>query len=660
MSRSRSILAALLLAATSLGTTTAAPQAAAPASPAAAGAPRKAAPAVEAPRYATDHVIVKWKDAGKGAVAARAHGLTRVKSLPGAARAELVSAKGRSVPQLVAELKGDPAVAYVEPDYYGKVSGDVSAVSVNDPLRGRQYSLDQMMVPSAWSLSKGGSQLIAVIDTGVQFGHPDLQGRVAVNAAEKNGKAGVDDDGNGFVDDVWGWDFVNDDNYPADDNNHGTWVSGIISANQNNDRGIAGISWTNQLLEVKVMAWNGYGLTSDLADGIDYAVKRGAKIINMSVGGFPNSSLLADAVARAWKSGAVLVAAAGNNRVEEISYPASFPNVISVSATQADDEFANWSSYGPYVDVAAPGTAVTTTDCGGCSPSSAGSPTYVDISGTSFATPNTAGVVALIWGRYPTMSNADVVKRLVATVDDRGFKGWDNRYGYGRVNAYRAVGGSPAPAPAQIGDGLELNQGPSTARLVSYGTFRPNIYPAGDVDYFAYDLPRPGRLEVAVTPVQDTSRLPKSQLSVDPVVEIWVNGTRVQTFDDQTSSWVTEHASYQASAAMRVVVGVRNWLPNGSKTAYSVTGAFVDNVAPTITARNPLNGTDRVAVSPVATVSFDEAVTGVSTNSFALYDPAGKVVPATVGYDSTKRQAWLRPSVELDPLTTYSLAAGSG
>ena len=262
--------------------------------------------------------------------------------------------------------------------------GAVAAVGVNDPKTSGQYSLDRMRVRSAWSRSTGGGNLIAVLDTGVKANHPDLAGRV-----------------------VRGRDFVNDDRNAADDNGHGTWVAGIIAANANDGYGIAGISWSDKILPVKIMSREGTGSTSDLIAGIRWSADQGADIINMSVGGFPYSQIMQDTVNYAFAKGAVLVGAAGNNRREERFYPASFNNVISVSATQVNDEFSNWSSYGPDVDVSAPGSSVLTTNCFTCTYAdhdSWGSHTY--ISGTSFATPNVSGVLALdpraLPGRHAT------------------------------------------------------------------------------------------------------------------------------------------------------------------------------------------------------------------------------------------------------------------
>ena len=293
----------------------------------------------------------------------------------------VVSTGGRSVDQAIADLRADPAVAVVEPNYRVELtdeSGELGIV-VNDPETGDQYSLDRMRVRDAWTRTTGATNVIAVLDTGAQLNHPDLAGRL-----------------------VTGIDLVNDDSNPTDDNGHGTWVSGIIAAKANDGYGIAGISWTDKVMPVKIMDGTGTGNTADLMAGIRWAADHGADVINMSVGGFPYSQLVQDAVNYAWVNGVVLVGAAGNNRRSETYYPASYDNVVSVSATQPEDEFSNWSSWGPKVDVSAPGSSVLTTNCYTCTYAdhdSWGTHTY--ISGTSFATPNTAGVIALVRARWP-------------------------------------------------------------------------------------------------------------------------------------------------------------------------------------------------------------------------------------------------------------------
>ena len=427
-----SVLALLLLLAAALPV---AAEGAKPASPPAADAP----PVVqETAEVVPGEVLVKFRDEASAGEVANARGLEIAASVGAAGHGlpAVASTRGRPVDQVLAELRSDPAVEYAEPSYRVQllVEGEVAAVGVNDPMTAGQYSLDRMRVRDAWSLSRGGSGIVAVLDTGVQADHPDLSGRVLA-----------------------GRDFVNNDANAADDNGHGTWVAGIIAAKPNDGYGMAGISWSDRILPVKIMNSSGTGSTSALVNGIIWAADNGATVINMSVGGFPYSQAVQDAVTYAWNRGAVLVGAAGNNNREESFYPASLNNVISVSATQPQDEFSYWSSYGPAVDVSAPGSSVLTTNCisSSCPHPEWGSHTY--ISGTSFATPNVAGVVALIRAQNPTWTPQQVVDRLYATVDDLGYAGWDNRYGRGRVNAYRALGASVAASPRPADDGVEPN-----------------------------------------------------------------------------------------------------------------------------------------------------------------------------------------------------------
>jgi type VII secretion-associated serine protease mycosin len=527
------------------------------ASPVAADEPAVAVTGIEG-EYASDRVIVRYEQPDAAAAEATEAGLSILGVLEAPGDPAVVDTNGQAVEAVIAELASDPAVAWAEPDYVVELAdeGETAAVSVSDPRAGEQYSLDRMRVRDAWSLETGAARIVAVLDTGVHFAHPDLQGRLLTDRD---------------------YDFVNNDSSAADDNGHGTWVAGIIAAEVNDGFGIAGISWSDKILPVKIMNSNGTGSTSDLAAGIKWAADHGATVINMSVGGFPYSQLVKDAVDYAWGKGVVLVGAAGNNHREESFYPASYPNVVSVSATQMDDEFTHWSSYGPNVDVSAPGGSVLTTNCDRAKVSAC--PYYGDhivISGTSFAAPNVAGVVALIRARYPTYTPAQIVSRLKNTVDDLGYPGWDNRYGTGRVNAFRAVGGSPAAVPRQTGDALEANNAIATAdRLAFDATVRPSIYPAGDVDFFAIDVPAAGRVRVSVTAVTDTIRLPKSSLPIDPIIKVYnAAGSLLLTVDNPTNAAATEVASIEFTSAQRIFVRVANWLANGNRSAYSIRAGF--------------------------------------------------------------------------------------
>jgi thermitase len=612
------------------------------AAPVAAAEPGAAA-AAPAGEFIPGEVVVTFRD-GAAADSPRLRGLTRVADL-GAAESggpTLVSTNGRPVGEVIAKLQADPSVLAVEPNYVVHLAneGEV-AVAVDDPKTGDQYSLDVMRVRHAWSRVGGSANVIAVLDTGVMASHPDLAGRV-----------------------LKGYDFVNDDWRAADDNGHGTWVAGIIAATSNDGYGIAGVSRTAKILPVKIMNRSGTGSTADLLAAIRWSADKGADVINMSVGGFPYSQMMQDAVYYAWGKGAVLVGAAGNNRREETYYPASFDRVISVSATQVNDEFSNWSSYGPKVDVSAPGSSVLTTNCYTCTYAdhdSWGSHTF--ISGTSFATPNVAGVVALIRARYPHYTPTRVASRLYSTVDDLGYRGWDRRYGRGRVNALRAVGGISSSPSRPRGDAFEGNNWLSATapRLTRATTVRPTIYPAGDVDVFTVDAPRAGRLDVRVTGVIDTRAYPwnKSGLPVDPIVELYTSsGAFIKRVDNEWEGG-TEVARLHVSRRTRVIVRVRNWYPSGSRTTYSITPTYVDTVAPVATIVAPLSGATEVSrfVHPV--VRFNEAVRGVSADAIKLRDAAtDTVIAADVVYDRATRRARVVPHDRLAPARSYRVTAG--
>jgi hypothetical protein len=409
---------------------------------------------------------------------------------------------------------------------------------------------------------------------------------------------------------------------------------------------------------------NGSGYTSTLVEGLYWAADHGAKVINMSIGGFPASTSVQNAVNYAWNKGVVLVGAAGNNRREETHFPASFDHVISVSATQADDEFTNWSSYGPKVDLSAPGGSVLTTNCQKSRSSKCmyyGE--HIVISGTSFATPNTAGVVALLWAQHPDWTPQQIASRLIGTVDDLGYAGWDKYYGYGRVNAYRALGGSPAAAIIPSVDSFEPNYSLATAPKIPRGTtLAVTNYPAGDKDYFTVRVPRAGRLDVRVTAVTDTVRPIKSALPVDPIVELLTtSGSRLALVDNPSNSAATELASVAFSGATNVVVKISNWFPNGSTVPYTVRAVFVDTVGPKVVAHTPASDEKLVDRLVTASVTFNESVKNVSAQTITLHNEAsGRVVPATVTYDAATRTARVSLSKPLAARKVYRVTVTTG
>ncbi len=309
--------------------------------------------------------------------------------------------------------------------------------------------LKRVRADQAWSISRGTDVPVAVIDTGLDFNHPDIASNVWSNPAELNGISGFDDDGNGFVDDVHGWDYYNWDNDPRDDHGHGTAVAGVIGAAVDNTLGIAGIAPEAKIIPIKVLNSQGSGYVSHVISAIRYAADLGAKVINLSLGvmkNFLSKSLqnsFQSAVAYAKNKGTVVVAAAGNenNRVEN-SYPAGIKDVIAVGAIEpVTDKRAYFSNFGKLLDFVAPGVDILSLRAGGTSfgASSVLDPNYSRASGTSFSSPIVAGIVALIRSKFPTFNFDQIYTQLRNSATDLGAAGFDNYYGYGLVDAVKAL-----------------------------------------------------------------------------------------------------------------------------------------------------------------------------------------------------------------------------
>jgi len=269
--------------------------------------------------------------------------------------------------------------------------------------------------PEAWDIATGSQEIIvAVIDTGVDYTHPDLAGNMWVNEAEKNGTPGVDDDGNGYVDDIYGYDFCNNDGDPKDDHYHGTHCAGTIGAIGNNSQGVAGVCWNVKIMALKFLNSSGSGWTDDAIDCVQYSMQMGANLSSNSWGGGGYSQALKDAIDAAGAAGMLFVAAAGNDGVDNDvwpHYPSSYSSdsLIAVLATDHSDYKASFSNYGLVsVDLGAPGVNILS-----CKPNSG----YQSLSGTSMATPHVAGACALVWSMDSAMSGAEVKDILLRSVD---------------------------------------------------------------------------------------------------------------------------------------------------------------------------------------------------------------------------------------------------
>ncbi len=359
-------------------------------------------------------------------------------------------------------------VEYIEPDYV------VSALDIpNDPMFSQLWGLHNtgqtggrpdadIDAVEAWDVFTGSPNvLVVVIDTGIDYNHPDLAANMWVNPGEIPGN-GIDDDGNGYIDDVRGWDFYNNDNDPIDDNGHGTHCAGTIGAVGNNGIGVVGVNWTVKIMPVKFLGAGGSGYTSGAISSIQYALTiPGVRVMSNSWGGGGYSQALRDAIQQAYNAGVLFVCAAGNSAANtDVSpmYPACYdvPNVMSIAATTHQDSLASFSNWGPTtVDLGAPGEDILSTLPGN---------SYGTLSGTSMATPHVSGVAALIWGRFPTMT-VDQVKALIMNSVDRIPALAGKCVTGGRLNALWCIGEPDSIPPAAVTDLEALNPASNTMDL---------------------------------------------------------------------------------------------------------------------------------------------------------------------------------------------------
>ena len=379
-----------------------------------------------------------------------------IKLVPGLSLVELPS--NLTVADALPKLRGKNEILYVEPNYKVRLLSTFPDDTRFNELWGMNNTGQSggtvdadIDAPQAWDIHTGSSDIIvAVIDTGVNYNHPDLSANMWVNEPELNGTTGVDDDDNGFFDDIYGYDFCNNDGDPNDDCWHGTHCAGTIGAIGNNGTGVAGVCWNVKIMALKFMDSYGYGWSYDAIACIDYAVQMGAKVLSNSWRYYEGNPYLTDvqalkdAAEAADANGVLFVAAAGNEGYDNDlypAYPASYDceNIIAVMATDANDERSIWSY--PYssnwgatsVDLAAPGSDILS-----CVPYNIFGKYYEYSGGTSMATPHVAGACALIWSANPKLSHLQVKNIILNSVDKL-----DSLDGLcltgGRLNLYNAV-----------------------------------------------------------------------------------------------------------------------------------------------------------------------------------------------------------------------------
>ena len=398
-------------------------------------------------QYVSDQVLVKFKSSvteemREAAIAS--YQSTTLKRISSINVYQLQVPEDVSVEEMIYLFEQNPDVEYAEPNYFRRLA----QVTPDDPFFPDQYALynpggvfgppsspqsgterADIKAREGWEETWGNdSVIIAILDTGADFNHPDLDGQLFSN----------------------GYDFINDDPDPIDDHGHGTIVAGIAAAETNNGEGIAGVAWNCKILPIKIVDNTGWTDVSTEIDGINWAILNGADVINLSLGGPGVSQSEQDAIRAAYNNGIVVVAAAGNDGVATY-YPAAYPECMAVASTNSSDErvtFLNtatdplpWeSNYGPEIDVAAPGDWVLS-----LYPTSLTTPPflpYIWASGTSLSTPHVAGLAALIRSIKPELSAEDIMNVIRYTADDVNsatYEGRDDYIGYGRINMERAL-----------------------------------------------------------------------------------------------------------------------------------------------------------------------------------------------------------------------------
>ncbi|HEX3032732.1 MAG TPA: S8 family serine peptidase, partial [Bacillota bacterium] len=366
-------------------------------------------------KYVYGELVVKFRP---GADEARVFTKTKTKAVKKVGKIGTTKVKlndGSKLQETLAVFKSDPAVEYVQPNYYYELT-----YSPNDPSYGSQWALSTIGAAQAWDTTTGSSSVtIAVVDTGVDADHPDLVANL-----------------------VSGFNTITGTTDTNDDYGHGTHVAGIAAGVINNGAGIAGLAGTSKIMPVKAMGGPlGTGTDTDIAEGIIWAADHGAQVINLSLGADVYSQQMKDAVDYAINLGSIVVAAAGNKGTSALHYPAAYPETIAVAATNQTDTRATFSNYGAHIDLSAPGDVILSATFDG---------SYGLKSGTSMATPYVSGLAALLLSRDPSLTALQVEDIMKRSAVDLGTAGKDNYFGYGRINAAQAMVTAPDTTPIAI------------------------------------------------------------------------------------------------------------------------------------------------------------------------------------------------------------------
>ncbi|MBI3486529.1 S8 family serine peptidase [Candidatus Daviesbacteria bacterium] len=523
---------------------------------------------------ASDQILVKFKnglsDKQKQSVY-KLYGLEKKDNLKQIS-VDLVKVNPKAKDRVLEALSKNNLIEYAEPDYLLKAD-DVP----NDPWFSVEWHLKDINAPTAWDINKGSTAVsVAVIDSGVYSQHEDLAGQLTSN----------------------GYNFVDNNTDTADKTGHGTAVAGTMDAATNNGKGVASLGRNIMTMPLVAADSTGAMYLSNEIKAIDYAADNGAKTINISYGGSVFIQSEQDAVNYAWNKGLVIVAAAGNSNLSSIDYPAGDQNVIAVGAVDGSDNRANFSSYGTGLDVVAPGVGIYTTNT---------TNSYQADSGTSYSSPLVAALAGLIFSAAPNLAPQQVTDIITSTAKDLGDPGWDQYYGWGKIDAYaalqKATGITPLPD--------------TTAPTVSITSPTSNSIISGIVSIAASASDN-----VAVTKVEfyiDNSL--HTADSTSPYSDSW----DTTTFANGTHTILAK--AYDSAGNIGI----------SSTTSVTVNNPVLDITPPTVSITSPVSGsTVSGSVNLTATASDNVSVSKVTYLIDGVYIGESTSSPYSVAWDTTQ------------------------
>ncbi|CAD5979954.1 Thermitase [Planktothrix rubescens NIVA-CYA 18] len=620
--------------------------------------------------FSSDRVIVKLNPT------ANASEITNLQSEIGVTQVTKASQLGidiwqipsGTVEQTISAYKDDPRFEYIEPDYIitlddvqkpsstQESSGKITpqATTPNDPSYSQLWGLNNtgqdggtpdadIDAPEAWDIQKGDPNLvIGVIDTGVDYDHPDLSANIWTNPGEIAGD-GIDNDSNGYIDDVRGWDFASNDNNPMDVHGHGTHVAGTIAGKGNNGVGVTGVAWNAKIMPLKYLNDSGVGPTSNAILAINYATAKGVKLTNNSWGGGGYSQALYDAINTAGQQGALFIASAGNesnNNDANPAYPASYDlaNIISVASTTRTDGLSSFSNYGATtVDLGAPGSSIYST-----LPNSS----YGTLSGTSMASPQVTGAAALLWSQNPTWTAQQVKNKLMQTTDPISALSGKTVTG-GRLNINNALASSDTTPPAT-----------SSFTPVDNAT---GIAVGADLVVNFSETIQKGTGDIVIKKLSDNYVVETIAVTNSNVT---VSGSQLTINPTNDLAQTTDYYVEIANGAIKDIAGNNYAGITGNSTWNFTTVAPPDTTPPATSSFTPVDNATGIAVGADLVVNFSETIQK-GTGDIVIKKLSDNYVVETIAVTNSNvtvsgSQLTINPTNDLAQTTDYYVEIANG